>query len=382
MKHGDNAETLSQDDLRAMFKNEDKAVKWVESIVWRKTGIVCGKCGSTEKIKPRANKRERRYWCGACRSTFTVKTNTPMADANIGVRQWIEAAYLLMTARFGISSYQLSKQLGITQKSVWYLLQRIRLACGANLEMKFRKLTGTVEIDETFLGPVVGRMNDVDKAKWEAKWGKNQRGTKGKNMVIGLRERETGYRIYLAFKPNQIPRKPTVEKIIAKYVEPGATIYTDEASYYTDLCNLGYKAEAVKHSTGKEKDAEGKDRETPCEWVKGLAWTNGIESDWAVMKRAWKGTYVHWSTKHCQLYANEFSFRLDKGNVKRDTIDRLESLFSAMVGKTITYKELIKRDTEENTTGAVRRDPAFNRDLRKAREEQQRDWWEDDCIPY
>ena len=77
-----------------------------------------------------------------------------MADASIGVRQWIEAVHLLMTARFGISSYQLSKQFGITQKSVWYLLQRIRLACGTNLEMKFRKLTSTVEIDETFLGPV------------------------------------------------------------------------------------------------------------------------------------------------------------------------------------------------------------------------------------
>ena len=221
---------------------------------------------------------------------------------------------MLMTARMGVSSLQLSKQLGITQKWTWYLLQRIRIACGDNLEIKFRKMTGTVEIDETFIGPVVNRMNEADKALWEAKWGKNQRGTKCKTMVIGLRERETGYRIYLAFKPNRIPRKSTVEKMIRKYIEPGATIYTDEVSYYTDLCNLGYKAEALKHSKGEEIDEEtGEVKETPCEWVRGLAWTNGIESDWAVMKMAWKGTYIHWSTKHCQLYANEFAFRLDKG---------------------------------------------------------------------
>ncbi len=366
MKSGNGAETLSQDDLRKIFKNEKIAIRWMEEIRWGDTGIICPKCGSFEKITER--RKDNRKWCGSCRSYFNVKTGTPMEDTKLGVRQWIEATQYLMTARFGISTYELSKQMGITQKTAWYLLQRIRIVCGDSLQINLKKLTGTVEIDETFLGPVVSRMNDESRAKWEAKWGKGKRGSSGKGMVIGLRERETGTRVYVAYAPSQRPRKPTVEKLIAKYVDPDAVIYTDDASYYTDLRNLGYKGDTLNRSA------------TPKEWVKGNAWTNGIESDWNVVKRGWN-TYTRWTMKYGQLYANEFAFRLDKGSCKRDTIDRLESVFGAMKGKTITYKELIKYDTEENISGKVRRDAAFNNDYKKYVKNGDA-YLEDDYIPF
>lgn len=360
MKNSNGATTLSQKEILDLFKSEDRAIRWMEKIRWGKTGIFCAKCGSTEKVKLRASAKEKRYWCGACRSTFNVKTKTPMEDTKISVAQWIEASYILMTSRMGVSAMQLSKQMGITRNTAWYLLQRIRLACGESLSVtSFRKLKGTIEIDESFCGPVVSRMSKEQKDKWKARWG-DARGSKGKGMVIGLRERETGYRVYVAFSPYTVPKQPTVEKIIAKYVEPGATIYTDDASYYQGLRNLGYKGASINKSS-------------PAEWVKAMGGnTNSIESDWAVVKRAWKGTYVWWSMKYFQLYMNEFAFRLDSGNVKRDTIDRLESLFGAMVGKTLMMKEL------RNETKSIRKE------LRDIDESNSRDlgFELDDEIPY
>ena len=328
MKHGEHAETLSHDDIHKIFDCEEAAVEWLESVIWR-NGIHCGRCGSLNGI---SKQKTNRYWCKACRKVFNVKTNTPMQDANIPIRKWIQAVYILMTARKGVSSLQLSKQISVCQNHTWYLLQRIRIACGNGMIVEnFRKLKGEVEIDETSIGGFVSRMNKKSRAQWKEKWG-DARGIKGKTLVLGLKERGTGYNIMIAFEPDRLPNAETVQKVIAKYVEPGTIICTDESGYYTNLSVHGYHHLTINHSAK--------------EYVRGMATTNGIESSWAITKRAWKGVYHHWSIEHGQLYMNEIAFRLGKGNVRLDTITRLESVFKAMFGETITYKELTKNGSE------------------------------------
>ena len=222
--------------------------------------------------------------------------------------KWIYAAYLLMTARKGISSLQLSKELSTRQDTAWYMLHRLRVACGP---LRMKALHGEVEIDETYLGGLEENKHAHKRL--------SGRGWSGKQMILGMRER--GGRTFAM--PIRNKEMDMLRGAVQRLVRPGATIYTDE--------NPAYKGVAWKH-------------ETVChsakEYVNGMAHTNGIESVWSVLKRGFNGTYHHWSKKHCRAYVNEFAFRLNDGNVERDTQDRLDDLFRAMVGKTITYKQL------------------------------------------
>ena len=224
------------------------------------------------------------------------------------LHKWIYAAYLLMTARKGISSLQLSKELSTRQETAWYMLHRLRVACGDNLKV----LRGKVEVDEAYLG-------GIEKNKHE-RFRKHQgTGSSGKQVVMGLRER--GGQTVMELVGGQ--GRESLLPVIDKYVRPGATIYTDENTAYS---RLRYRHQTVNHSAK--------------EFVNGMAHTNGIESVWAVLKRGFTGTYHQWSKKHCQAYINEFAFRLNEGNCERDTQDRLDDLFRAMVGKTITFQKL------------------------------------------
>ena len=299
--------TISMYQLFEMLPDEPSARTYLEGRLWR-DGITCPECKEQERITVR---KGGYYRCNKCVLDFTVRTGTIFERSHIPLQKWIYAMYLLVTARKGISSLQLGKEIGVTQKSAWFMLQRLREACSDPDSMN--KLRGLIELDECFIG-------GKEANKHEHKKLKAGRGAVGKTAVLGMRER--------GGRTKALPIKSTsiedIQSAIHANIEVGSTLFTDEATGYTDLDGLFFRHEAVNHSAG--------------EYVNGMASTNGIESVWAVLKRGLHGVYHQVSTKHLHRYVDEFAFRLNEGDVKRHTLQRLDSFIDAVAGKRLTYK--------------------------------------------
>ncbi len=228
--------------------------------------------------------------------------------------KWLYAIYLLVTARKGISSLQLSKEIGVTQKTAWFMLARLRKACGNGDGEPL--LSGIIEADETFLG-------GKEANKHESKKNHSGRGPVGKTPVLGMRERGGKTKAVVVEKVDG----NTIKKHVEEQITPGSELYTDEHKVYRSVAGLSHQS--VNHSAKQ--------------FVDGMAHTNGIESVWAVLKRGFYGTYHHFSRKHTQSYVDEFTFRLNEGNVKEITMGRIDALLGKSVGVRLTYVGLVGR---------------------------------------
>ena len=296
------------------FPNEEAARKHIEKIRWNGKPV-CPRCKNDVRQYERRT-RPGYHLCKNCNNEYTVRTGSILERSHIPLHKWLHAAYSHMTARKGVSSLQLSKELGHTQKSTWHLSHRIREACGDDNNPQLLK--GEVEADESYFG-------GKEANKHASKQLKAGRGTIGKTPVLGIRER--GGRVGgIVLKDTS---KKTIQGELNKRIDKDSTLYTDE--------HKSYQGNKFNHKTVNHSAKQ---------FVDGQANTNSIESYWSLLKRGHYGTHHHFSKKHLQKYVDEFAFRLNDGNVKRHTMERIDSLLNNATGKRLTYKRLTKGNPE------------------------------------
>ena len=230
--------------------------------------------------------------------------------SKVPLRKWVFAIYLDMTSTKGVSSMKLHRDIGVTQKTAWFMLHRIREAWKD--EKQRMAMTGPIEVDETYLG---GKLRNMHGDKRRAA---RRKPDLGKTIVAGARDRATGA---VSGQVIEYADKRTLYSFVLAHRDPGATVYTDEAKAYQGLANH----ETICHGRG--------------EYVRCGVSTNGMESAWALLKRAYHGIYHHWSPKHCDRYVAECFGRLNMRGL--DTADQMAALVRQMVGKRLTYQALV-----------------------------------------
>jgi transposase-like protein len=276
-------------------------------------GVTCPSCGS-EKVK--FNHKRRVWQCSShhAKRQFSVKVGTIYEDSPIGLDKWMAATWMLTNCKNGISSYEIARDLKVTQKTAWFMLHRIRLA----LQDDFfgSKLGGEVEVDETFIG---GKARNMHKSVRTRRITGRGKSIHDKTAVVGILEHGGKVRTKVVADRS----KETLHGLVKKNVTAGAALYTDELHGYWGL-DEQYKHQIIDHAV---------------EYVNGRVHTNGLENFWSLLKRGIHGTYVAVEPFHLFRYLDEQMFRF---NNRKDLDDagRFDLAVSQIIGKRLTFAEL------------------------------------------
>ena len=302
-------------DAIIYFSDEQTCINTVAAMRWP-DGPHCPAC-----LMPRERqhwlKIQRRWQCRDCGKQYSVKVNTIFEDSPIRLDKWLTAMWLLANCKNGISSYEIARDIGVTQKSAWFMLQRIRLAMKNKSVLKLGYRGGPVEMDETFIG---GKVQNMHKSKKPVAATKS-RGVVGKAIVVGMLERKGRVKTEVVADRSQ----PTLHALINKHVQYGATLMTDEWG--------GYKGTNLKHKIVNHA----------VEYVRGKVHTQGIENFWALLKRSLGGTYISVEPFHLDRYVDEQTFRYNNRATPDNPMtdkDRFALVLSQISGKRLTYAEL------------------------------------------
>jgi len=280
-----------------------------------KDGVMCPVCGSATVG---FLKNQLRWQCSVRhpKRQFSVKVGTIFEDSPLGLDKWLPAMWLILNCKNGISSCEIARALGVTQKTAWFMLHRIRLAQQGK---QGGKLSGEVEIDETFIG---GKSRNMHKAKRERVI--SGTGGKDKTVVMGMLERGGNVRALVV----ENRRKNELQKNVREHVEAGAAIFTDELLSYDGL-ESDYQHAVINHAV---------------EYVNDNVHTNGMENFWSLLKRGLHGTYISVEPYHLFRYIDEQAFRFN--NRKMTDGERFDIGVRQIIGKRLTYAELTGKSSE------------------------------------
>jgi transposase-like protein len=300
------------------FADQTNCHDFLVAIRWP-NGLVCPRCGSDNVGKFVAS---RRLWnCKGCRKQFTAKVGTIFEDSPLGLEKWLPAVWQIVNAKNGISSCELGRALGVTQKTAWFMLHRIRLAMQ---DGSFDRMNGQVEADETFIG---GSARFMHKAKRPG-----GTGAVGKVAVMGLLERNPEKRASrVRCKVVGTVRRKDLDPVVRQYVEKGAEVFTDALHSYARLADA-YIHNVIDHAE--------------C-YAKGHVHTNGLENFWSLLKRGLRGTYVSVEPFHLFRYLDEQAFRFNERKHEDGDRGRFLLAMSGIIGKGIRYAKLIGKDLKD-----------------------------------
>ena len=308
------------------FADPDVCVDFVAFMRWP-NGVQCPHCDG-KRVSYLSSRRIWKCMGKDCHKQFSVKTFSVFEDSPIALDKWLTAVWLVVNCKNGISSYEIARDVKVTQKSAWFMLHRIRLALrDGNWGRKIDGDGGPIEVDETFIG---GKYQNMHRSRRQG-LGNGLKADRGKAVVMGMLEREVR-RVRAKVIPDVT--RETLQNEILNQIEKKSTVYTDKATGYDRLKTQDFVHETVNHME---------------EYVRGQVHTQGIENFWSLLKRGLKGTYVAVEPFHLDRYVDEQMFRYNNRATKDNPLndaDRFMLAVSQIAGKRLTYRELTGKEAE------------------------------------
>jgi transposase-like protein len=300
-------------DAITYFADPDNCLNYLAAKRWPR-GVVCPTCGGTDVIFL-ANQRRWKCRQTHTKQQFSVKVGTVMEDSPIGLDKWLAAMWQIVNCKNGVSSYEVHRAIGITQKSAWFLDHRIRFALGMG---PANKLSGQIEADETFIGGKARNMHRSKRARVVT-----GTGGKDKTAVMGILER--GGKVRTQVVDNR--KKKTLQTEVRKHVLAGSAIFTDALKSYDGLDE--FQHEVIDHAVA---------------YVDGEIHTNGLENFWSLVKRGLNGTYISVEPFHLFRYLDEQAFRYN--NRKMNDGQRFDIAVRQIVGKRLTWNQVTGKESD------------------------------------